>query len=82
MNSKPVAYTHCAPAGFKVHLPNKSDEELKLSADKVAFVGSRYFRHFLPAKDSAVDDYIEAVEYAIDLMGEEQVGHGTDLTQE
>jgi len=82
-SKKPVAYTHCAPAGLKKHPRNKSDEELRLIADKGGFVGVTMFPAFLASgKDSTVEDYIEAVEYTINLIGEEQVGLGTDLTQE
>ncbi len=82
-STKPVAYTHCAPAGLKTHPRNKSDEELRLIADKGGFVGVTMFPAFLArGKGATVDDYIEAVEYTINLIGEEQVGLGTDLTQE
>lgn len=82
-SNKPVAYTHCAPAGLKVHPRNKSDEELRLIASKGGFVGVTMFPAFLAAgKGATVDDYMAAVEYTIDLIGEEQVGLGTDLTQD
>jgi membrane dipeptidase len=82
-SKKPVAYTHCAPGGLKKHPRNKSDEELRLIADKGGFVGVTMFPAFLArGKESTVDDYIEAVEYTINLIGEEQVGLGTDMTQE
>ncbi|BCM86731.1 membrane dipeptidase [Methylobacterium indicum] len=82
-SKKPVAYTHCAPAGLKNHPRNKSDEELKLIASKEGFVGVTMFPAFLArGKESTVDDYIEAVEYTIKLVGEERVGLGTDLTQD
>ncbi len=82
-SKKPVAYTHCAPAGLKKHQRNKSDAELRLIADKGGFVGVTMFPAFLArGKGASVEDYIEAVEYTINLIGEEQVGLGTDLTQE
>lgn len=82
-SSKPVAYTHCAPAGLKQHPRNKSDEELKLIASKGGFVGVTMFPAFLArGKGATVDDYIEAVEYTINIIGEERVGLGTDLTQD
>lgn len=82
-SKKPVAYTHCAPAGLKIHPRNKSDEELKLIASKGGFVGVTMFPAFLArGKGASVDDYVEAIEYTINLIGEEQVGLGTDLTQD
>lgn len=79
---KPVAYTHCAPAGLQAHPRNKSDEQLRFIAQHGGFVGVTMFPAFLRAgKDATVDDYVAAVEYTIDLVGEENVGLGTDLTQ-
>ena len=31
--------------------------------------------------DSTVDDYVEAIDYVVNLAGEENVGIGTDFTQ-
>ena len=81
-SSKPVAYTHCLPAGLKAHPRNKSDEELRFIADHSGFVGVTMFTPFLKrGPESTVDDYIEAIGYVIDIAGEDQVGIGTDFTQ-
>lgn len=78
----PVAYTHCLPLGLKEHPRNKSDEELKFIADHGGFVGVTMFPPFLKkGVESTVDDYIEAIEYVLDRVGEAQVGIGTDFTQ-
>jgi membrane dipeptidase len=81
-SKKPVAYSHCLPAGLKAHPRNKSDEQLKFIADRDGFVGVTMFPPFLkrgPA--STVDDYVEAIEYVINICGENNVGIGTDFTQ-
>ncbi len=81
-SKKPVAYTHCLPAGLKQHPRNKSDEELRFIADHGGFVGVTMFTPFLKrGPESTVDDYIEAIDYVIDIAGEDQVGIGTDFTQ-
>jgi membrane dipeptidase len=81
-SSKPVAYTHCLPAGLKAHPRNKSDAQLRFIAERGGFVGVTMFTPFLPQGAKAVvDDYVAAIEYVIDLVGEEQVGIGTDFTQ-
>ncbi len=81
-SSKPVAYTHCLPAGLKQHPRNKSDEELRFIANHGGFVGVTMFTPFLRrGAESTVDDYIEAINYVIDIAGEDQVGIGTDFTQ-
>ena len=81
-SKKPVAYTHCLPAALKDHSRNKSDEDLKFIADKGGFVGVTMFPPFLKnGAESTVQDYIEAIEYVINLIGEDHVGIGTDFTQ-
>ena len=82
-SSKPVAYSHCAPAGLKAHPRNKSDEELRFIAGHGGFVGVTMFPPFLArGNESTVDDYVEAMAYVINLTGEDCVGIGTDFTQD
>lgn len=79
----PVAYTHCCPAGLMNHPRNKSDEQLKFIADHGGFVGVTTFPSFLAGGvHSTVKDYVDALEYVMNLVGEESVGIGTDLTQD
>jgi membrane dipeptidase len=80
---QPVAYTHCLPAGLKEHPRNKSDEQLKFIADHGGFVGVTMFPPFLrKGSQSNVDDYVEAIDYVVNLVGEDCVGIGTDFTQD
>ena len=82
LSTKPVAYTHCLPSGLKAHPRNKSDEQLRYIADRGGFVGVTMFPPFLSRGPQAtVDDYVDAIDYIINLIGEEQVGIGTDFTQ-
>jgi membrane dipeptidase len=82
VSSKPVCYSHCLPAGLKEHARNKSDAELKFIADRGGFVGVTMFSPFLKkGPDSTVDDYVEAIDYVVNLVGENSVGIGTDFTQ-
>ena len=81
-STRPVAYTHCLPAGLKAHPRNKSDEQLRFIAGRGGFVGVTMFPPFLArGPQSTVDDYVEAIEYVSNLVGEDQVGIGTDFTQ-
>lgn len=81
-SKKPVCYSHCLPAGLKEHPRNKSDAQLKEIADAGGFVGVTMFAPFLKRGiDATVEDYIEAIGYVIDLIGEDAVGIGTDFTQ-
>lgn len=77
-----VAYSHCLPAGLKAHPRNKSDEQLRFIAERDGFVGVTMFPPFLRrGPESTVDDYVEAIEYVLNLCGEDKVGIGTDFTQ-
>lgn len=81
-STKPVCYSHCLPLGLKDHPRNKSDEELKFIADHGGFVGVTMFAPFLKnGIDSTIDDYVEAIAYILDIVGEDQIGIGTDFTQ-
>jgi membrane dipeptidase len=79
---KPVCYSHCLPSGLKQHPRNKSDEQLKFIADHGGFVGVTMFPPFLKRGiEATVDDYVEAIGYVVNLIGEDAVGVGTDFTQ-
>lgn len=81
-SKKPVTYSHCLPAGLKQHPRNKSDEQLKFIADHGGFIGVTMFPPFLRRGiESTVDDYVEAIDYVVKLVGEDCVGVGTDHTQ-
>lgn len=80
-SQKPVAYSHCLPAGLKAHPRNKTDEQLRFIADHDGFVGVTMFPPFLAAGNGAsVDDYVAAIDYIVNIVGEESVGFGTDFT--
>lgn len=77
-----VAYSHCLPSGLKEHARNKSDEELRYIVEKGGFVGVTMFPPFLAkGTDATISDYIAAMDYVINLVGEDAVGIGTDFTQ-
>lgn len=81
-SNKPVCYSHCLPSGLKEHPRNKTDEQLKEIADAGGFVGVTMFAPFLKRGiDATIDDYIEAIDYVVNLIGEDAVGIGTDFTQ-
>lgn len=81
-SKKPVCYSHCLPSGLKEHPRNKSDDQLRFIADHGGFIGVTMFPPFLKrGTDATVDDYVEALDYVINLVGEDCVGIGTDFTQ-
>ncbi|UTV29511.1 dipeptidase [Photobacterium atrarenae] len=81
-SEKPVCYSHCLPLGLKEHPRNKSDEALKFIADHGGFIGVTMFSPFLKnGIHSTIEDYVEAIDYIVNLVGEDCVGIGTDFTQ-
>jgi membrane dipeptidase len=81
-SKQPVTYSHCLPAGLKDHPRNKSDEQLRFIADHGGFIGVTMFPPFLRRGiEATVEDYVEAIDYVINLVGEDCVGVGTDHTQ-
>ena len=81
-STKPVAYTHCLPAGLKRHPRNKTDAQLRFIAENGGVVGVTMFPAFLKrGAHATVEDYVEAIDYVIDIIGEDAVAIGTDFTQ-
>lgn len=81
-SNAPVCYSHCCPAGLKAHPRNKTDAQLKEIAEANGFVGVTMFSPFLKrGANATLDDYLEVIDYTIDVIGEDQVGIGTDFTQ-
>ena len=81
-SKEPVCYSHTAPAALKMHPRNKTDQQLRFIADRGGFVGVTMFAPFLKnGIESTVDDYVEAIDHVVNLIGEDSVGIGTDFTQ-
>lgn len=82
LSRQPVAYTHCAPMALKDYPRNKTDEELRFMVDRGGFVGFAAYPRFLPhGEATTLDDCVAALEYMVNLLGEDHVGIGTDFTQ-
>jgi membrane dipeptidase len=76
-----VAVTHTGCRALADLPRNKSDEELRLLADRGGFVGI-YFMPFLRTGTGRPtgDDVVRHIEHAVDICGEDHVGIGTDGT--
>lgn len=82
-SKQPVTFSHCLPAALKQHPRNKSDEDIRLIAERGGFVGVTFFPPFLKrGTASTIDDFLDAVEHVINIAGENQTGIGTDFTQD
>ncbi|MBH69031.1 MAG: peptidase M19 [Rhodospirillaceae bacterium] len=80
-SKRPVAYTHCCPM-LKQHARNKTDDQLKEIANAGGFVGFASYTPFLPkGEESTLIDCVSAMDYLINIVGEENAGIGTDWVQ-
>lgn len=82
-SKKPVAVTHGCPAALLAHPRNKTDAQIRLLAEHGGFIGYATYTPFMPnGGASTVEDCIDAIEHLIGVAGEDQVGIGTDFTQD
>jgi membrane dipeptidase len=83
LSQKPVAITHANAASQFPHPRNKSDEAIKALAARDGVIGALSFPAMLTANPPAtVDDYLDAVDYLVELAGVDHVGLGPDFMEE
>ncbi|MBR7831401.1 membrane dipeptidase [Actinospica sp. MGRD01-02] len=74
----PVSINHTGCRALTDLPRNKTDEELRLVAERGGFVGI-YFMPFLnPTGHATADDVVAHIRHAVDVCGEDSVGIGTD----
>jgi membrane dipeptidase len=80
-SKSPVCISHVLPRALKDVKRNKPDELLKACADGGGIIGVSLFSPGLAAgNDATIEDYLDAMAYVIDLVGEDHVGLGTDFS--
>ena len=79
-STKPPLITHAGCRAVYMHPRNKEDRELKAVADKGGVVGI-YMLPYLTAspKQPMRDDYLQHLEHALKVCGEDHVGVGSDV---
>ena len=79
-STKPPLITHAGCRAVYQHPRNKEDRELKALADKGGVVGI-YMLPYITAspKQPMRDDYLQHLEHALKMCGEDHVGIGTDV---
>jgi len=79
-SQKPVAITHCLPSGLSDVPRNKPDEVFQACAAKGGVIGTSLFSPGLAkGNDASVADVIDALQYTLELVGEDHVAIGTDF---
>jgi membrane dipeptidase len=79
-STKPPVFTHAGCRAVYQHPRNKEDRELKALADKGGVVGI-YMLPYLTAspKQPMLEDYLQHLEHALKVCGEDHVGIGSDV---
>ena len=78
----PSCYSHIAPRALKDHPRCKTDEQIRFIIDRGGFVGVTPFPPFMPrGAASTIEDFIDVLDYVINLAGEGRVGIGTDFSE-
>ena len=81
-SKRPVCFSHANPKALKDHVRNKDDKLLKAVADKGGYVGVNMFPLFMPDQvNRRLEGLVVMLDYLINLIGEDQVGIGTDMTE-
>jgi len=79
----PVAFTHANSRSYHNNNRNKTDEALRLLAERGGVVGATCIRTFLRNSfDSTLDDYVAAIDDLVGKIGIDHVAIGTDHTQD
>lgn len=77
-STAPISINHTGCKAI-VDVPrNKTDEEMKLVADRGGYVGIYFMMFLAQGRASTVDDVIAHIEHAIQVCGEDHVGIGSD----
>jgi membrane dipeptidase len=80
LSHHPCAFTHtCARARFD-HIRNKTDEQLHALSEKGGVIGiAAYSPFYHPIRRPTIEDYLDQIEYVVDVVGIDHVGIGLDL---
>jgi membrane dipeptidase len=78
-SKKPVLITHAGCSAVHAHPRNKTDEQLRVVADKGGVVGIYDLFYLAPSpRQPNLDDYIAHMAHALKICGEDHVGIGSD----
>ena len=77
-STTPISINHSGCKAI-VDVPrNKTDEELKLVADRGGFIGIYFVLFVAKGREATVDDVVAHIEHALKVCGEDHVGIGSD----
>ena len=83
LSERPVACTHANARSYYDVPRNKADESLRLLAERGGVVGATAITSFLrTGPNSTLEDYLDAIDHLVEMLGIDHVGVGTDFTQD
>jgi microsomal dipeptidase-like Zn-dependent dipeptidase len=83
LSARPIAITHANPAFWEPALRNKSDTVLRALGESGGMIGFSLYPHHLKDKsDCTLASFCEMVARAVDIMGVDSLGLGSDLCQD
>lgn len=82
LSDQPVACTHANARSFFGNQRNKTDDALRLIAEKGGVIGATSWPPFLRSGwESTLEDFADAIEDMVERVGIDHVGIGSDYTQ-
>lgn len=82
VSEDPVVFSHSNARAIRENARNLSDTQLKAVAEKGGMVGIASFADFVADTTKGqptIDQYIDHIAYAVDLIGVDHVGIGSDI---
>jgi membrane dipeptidase len=80
---QPVAITHANARSHIDHPRSKTDEAIKLLVERGGVIGANGFPMFFEKGfETGLDEYIDAIDYLVQMVGIDHVGIGTDFCTE
>ncbi|WP_425041119.1 membrane dipeptidase [Primorskyibacter sp. S187A] len=82
-STRPITISHANPASWHAALRNKSDDLLRALGAADGFLGlSAYPHHLKDGSNCTLQSWCDMAALAVDLVGPQNVGIGTDLCQD
>jgi membrane dipeptidase len=82
-SSGPVAITHANARSHINHPRSKTDEAIRMLVERGGVIGANGFPMFFDKGfDSTLDDYLDAIDYLVQMVGIDHVAIGTDFCTE
>jgi membrane dipeptidase len=84
VSDDPIAFTHANPSALKDHPRNKPDELIRMATEKGGVIGLTPYTSFCksaPGKRATLEDFLDHIDYVVQLVGIDNVGIGTDKAE-